>query len=211
MSQKPLVVAVTGGIGSGKSTVCDMFERAYGIAVIDADQVARDVVQPGEPALQEIVTAFGESVLDEHGEMDRAVVRDIVFKDPAKRKILEGILHPRIRTAMGDRISAIDGPYCLLGIPLLAEGRSNPLVDRVLVVDCPETLQIERVMKRDRLTETDAGAIMRAQADRKERLSIADDVIMNDGKPDDLSEQVGALHQRYLEIAECRDLARSDR
>tara|TARA_B100000676_G_scaffold224995_1_gene222560 strand:- start:134 stop:691 length:558 start_codon:yes stop_codon:yes gene_type:complete len=185
-----------------------MFERAYGIAVIDADQVARDVVQPGEPALQEIVTAFGESVLDEHGEMDRAVVRDIVFRDPAKRKMLEDILHPRIRTAMGDRISAIDGPYCLLGIPLLAEGRSNPLVDRVLVVDCPETLQIERVMKRDRLTEADAGAIMRAQADRKERLSIADDVIMNDGKPDDLSGQVGALHERYLEISERQDLAR---
>ena len=195
------VVAVTGGIGSGKSTVCRVFTERHGIGVIDADVVAREVVEPGSPALIAIVASFGGDVLGEDGRLDRARLRSIVFADPARRTELEAITHPAIRSRMREHVLAADGAYCLLGIPLLAEGGRNDLIDRVLVVDCLECLQIERVRARDHLTAADVAAIMRTQASRQARLRIADDVVVNDGDTAALAGRVDELHDMYLQLA----------
>ena len=166
---RAFVVGVTGGIGSGKTTVCNEFSRRHEVPVIDADAVAREVVEPGQPALDEVVEAFGPSVLDEQGGLDRAYLKRIVFADESKRKLLESLLHPRIRRLIDAQVHAIREPYCLLCIPLLAEGKDNELIDRILVVDCAETLQIARVRERDNLTEQEVMAIMRTQASREAR------------------------------------------
>jgi len=199
--KRAYVVGVTGGIGSGKSTVCRVFTERHGIAVIDADQVAREVVEPGRPALAAIVSSFGAEVLGSDGRLDRARLRGIVFADPARRTELEAITHPAIRHGMRAHVAAVDGAYCLLGIPLLAEGGRNDLIDRVLVVDCPEAVQIERVRARDHLTEAEVAAIMRTQASRETRLRIADDVVVNDGDTASLASRVDELHNMYLQLA----------
>jgi dephospho-CoA kinase len=199
--KRPLVIGVTGGIGSGKSTICTEFSR-YGIPVIDTDQVAREVVVPGSPGLAAVVAAFGAEVLAEDGALDRAVLRRIVFADPARRADLEAILHPRIRSRVRVLISEITTPYCLLGIPLLVEHGNSQQIDRVLVVDCAEEAQIARVIARDKLTEQEVAAIMRTQATRQERLDRADDVVMNDSDLSAIRAQVKTLHQRYLALAE---------
>ncbi len=199
--KRPYVVAVTGGIGAGKSTVCRVFTERHGICVIDADVVAREVVEPGSPALTAIVASFGRDVLGEDGRLDRARLRNIVFADPARRTELEGITHPAIRARMCEQVLVADGAYCLLGIPLLAEGGHNDLIDRVLVVDCLECLQIERVRARDHLTAADVAAIMRTQASRQARLHIADDVVVNDGDTAALAGRVDELHAMYLQLA----------
>jgi dephospho-CoA kinase len=199
--KRPLVIGVTGGIGSGKSTICTEFSR-FGIPVIDTDQVAREVVVPGSPGLAAVVAAFGAEVLAEDGVLDRAVLRRIVFADPARRAELEAILHPRIRSRVQTLISEITTPYCLLGIPLLVERGNSQRTDRVLVVDCPEEAQIARVIARDKLTEQEVAAIMRSQATRQERLERADDVIMNDSDLAAIQAQVKALHQRYLALTD---------
>ncbi len=195
------VVGVTGGIGSGKSTVCRLFTANHGVVVIDADQVAREVVEPGTPALAAIAASFGKEVLGDDGRLDRARLRGIVFADPARRAELEAITHPAIRSGMRAHVEALTGPYCLLGIPLLAEGGRNELIDRVLVVDCPAALQIERVRARDHLTEAEVAAIMRTQASREARLRIADDVVVNDGDTPSLAGRVDELHNMYLQLA----------
>lgn len=195
------VIGVTGGIGSGKTTVCDLFATRHDVPVVDADIVAREVVAPGEPALAELVEAFGADILTSVGELDRRKLKGIVFDDARKRKRLEAILHPRIRQRMREQLERIDTPYCLLCIPLLAEGGRNELIERVLVVDCDEDTQIARVRARDDLTDAQVMAIMRSQATREERLRIADDVILNDGDRDALIERVDALHRIYLEHA----------
>ena len=197
----PYVVAVTGGIGSGKSTVCRVFAERHGICVIDADVVAREVVEPGTPALAAIVAAFGRDVLASDGRLDRARLRSVVFANPARRTELESITHPAIRARMRSHVMAVEGAYCLLGIPLLAEGGHNDLVDRVLVVDCSESLQVARVRARDHLTEAEVAAIMRTQATREARLRIADDVIINEGDTAALAARVDELHTMYLQLA----------
>jgi dephospho-CoA kinase len=202
--RRPLVIGVTGGIGSGKSAVCAAFERR-GIPVIDTDQVAREVVLPGSEGLAEVVTAFGPSALTADGAMDRAAVRRLVFCDSANRIRLEAILHPRIRARVEEYLAQITAPYCLLGIPLLVERGNRSQVDRVLVVDCPEELQLARVMARDKLTEEETRAIMRSQASRQERLAQADDVVMNAGELSALGLQIDALHAAYLALASARD------
>lgn len=199
--KRAYVVGVTGGIGSGKSTVCRVFTDRHGIVVIDADQVAREVVEPGTPALAAIVAAFGAEVVGTDGRLDRARLRGIVFADPARRAELEAITHPAIRAGMRAHVEAVTGAYCMLGIPLLAEGGRNDLIDRVLVVDCPEALQIERVRARDHLTEAEVAAIMRTQASREARLRIADDVVVNDGDTASLAGRVDELHKMYLQLA----------
>ncbi|MGE0482807.1 MAG: dephospho-CoA kinase [Gammaproteobacteria bacterium] len=198
-----MVIAVTGGIGSGKSTVCALFAERHGVPVIDADQVAREIVEPGTPGLAEIVAAFGREVLDSEGRLDRRHLKAIVFADPRRRHQLEQILHPRIRARMQAHIDGVATPYCLLGIPLLAEGGGGKY-DRVLVVDCDEALQRQRVQVRDDLTEAEVTAIMRSQASRAARLAIADDVIVNDGSRNELLERVDALHGAYTELARSR-------
>ena len=199
--KRPYVVGVTGGIGAGKSTVCRVFTARHGICVIDADVVAREVVEPGSPTLAAIVASFGRDVLGADDRLDRARLRSIVFADPARRTELESITHPAIRAGMRAHVAAAASAYCLLGIPLLAEGGRNDLIDRVLVVDCPELLQIKRACARDHLTAAEVAAIMRTQASREARLRIADDVVVNDGDTAALAGRVDELHAMYLQLA----------
>lgn len=191
-------VAVTGGIASGKSAVCAAF-RALGRNVLDADEVARELVEPGQPALAEIVGRFGSGVLKEDGRLDRAGLRAHVFADAAARRQLESILHPRIRQTLGQRAAAAVGPYCLVAVPLLVESRDYDWVSRVLLVDVPESLQVSRVMRRDRVDATQAHAALAAQATRQARWAIATDVIINDGTLDDLRAPVAALDRLWCE------------
>jgi len=195
------VVALTGGVAAGKTAVTRRFE-AFGIHVYDADVAAREVVAPHEPALAEIEFAFGAGVLQSDGALDRRAMRERVFADPDARKKLEAIIHPRVRAWLRRRVGMDRGPYCMLAIPLLVENRAEyEWVDRVLVVDAPETLQIERLMRRDGVTRDAAQRVLDAQSARAQRLAIADDVIVNDGEEAALDSQVAALHARYLELA----------
>jgi dephospho-CoA kinase len=202
-SPQPFRVALTGGIASGKSTVADLF-AALGIPLIDTDLIAREVVEPGQPALASIVRAFGPEVLDAAGCLDRRRMRERIFADPTARQRLEAILHPAIRAEMERQSRVAGGPYQVLVIPLLTEGRRRDHVDRVLLVDVPEALQVERLMGRDGVSREQAQASLDAQATRAERLAIADDVIQNAGRVDDLKQQVRALHEKYLQFATAR-------
>ena len=198
---RPFRVALTGGIASGKSTVADLFAD-LGVPVIDTDLIARQVVAPGQPALEEIVARFGPGVLDAEGGLDRRRMRERIFSDPEARRGLEAILHPAIRAEMERQSAAAGGAYQLLVIPLLAEGGRRDHVDRVLLVDVPEELQLERLAGRDRVTAAQARASLEAQATRAQRLEIADDVISNTGPVDELRSKVAALHRKYLALAE---------
>jgi len=193
-------VALTGGIASGKSTVADLF-AALGVPVIDTDVIAREVVEPGQPALAQVAGAFGADVLDAEGGLDRKRMRERIFADADARRRLQAILHPAIRAEMERQSQAAGGPYQVLVIPLLAEGGRRDHVDRVLLVDVPEELQIQRVMWRDGVSHQQAQASLDAQATRAQRLEMADDVLRNTGRVDDLREQVAKLHQRYLALA----------
>ena len=195
------MVALTGGVASGKSAVARRFE-SLGIGVYDADVAAREVVAPGEPALVEIQSVFGAGVLQADGALDRRAMRDRVFADPGARKKLEAIVHPRVRAWLRRRVGMDRGPYCMLAIPLLVENRAEyQWVDRVLLVDAPEALQVERLMQRDGVTREHAERMLDAQSTRAQRLAMADDVIMNDGEESALDAQVAALHARYLKLA----------
>jgi len=196
----PLRIGLTGGIASGKSTVARLFE-ARGVPVLDTDQIARDVVEPGQPALAAVVEAFGPTVLAPGGRLDRPTLRTRVFGDTAARRRLEAILHPAIRAELVRRSATAGGPYQVWVIPLLVEGGRIDRVDRVLVVDCPPDLQVERLVARDGGTEAAARAILAAQASREQRLAAADDVIVNDGSEAGLAPQVAALDARYRALA----------
>jgi dephospho-CoA kinase len=196
------VIGLTGGIGSGKSYAAELF-RARGAAIVDTDVIARDLTGPGGAAMAAIRAAFGESVIDARGALDRAAMRDLAFADPAQRKRLEAILHPLIRAESAAKVAAADAPYTLLAVPLLVEsGTYRDRVDRVLVVDCSEQTQVDRVVARSGLTPQAVRAIMAAQATRAERLAVADDVIDNDGDVDALRRQVAALDAAYRRLAE---------
>ena len=195
-----LVIGLTGGIGSGKTEVGVRFAQC-GVPVIDTDQLARELVEPGQPALVEIVTAFGPDCLDDRGRLRRDHLRERVFADPDGLQRLEAILHPRIRALMQARVAELDTPYCMVVIPLLVETGMTDLVDRILVVDVPEAEQIRRVMARDKVPEEHAHRILAAQARRDQRLERADDVLENIGDLDLLNRQVAALHARYLVLA----------
>lgn len=197
-------VGLTGGVGAGKSVVAALFSE-LGAAVIDTDLIARALVAPGQAALAEIRAAFGDTVIASDGTLDRAALRRAVFADAAARRRLEAILHPRIRREVEDALLAVRAPYALVVIPLLVEtGGYRELLDRVLVVDCPEAMQLARVMARSALTRDEAAAILAVQAGRLERLAVADDVIENTGAPDALLPQVAALHRKYLELSAAR-------
>jgi dephospho-CoA kinase len=199
----PFRVALTGGIASGKTTVANLF-AALGVPVIDTDVIARQVVEPGQSALAEVVAAFGPEVLDADGRIDRRRLRERIFADPAARQRLEAILHPAIRAEMERQSREAGGAYQVLVIPLLTEGRRRDHVDRVLLVDVPEELQVQRLMMRDGVTHEQAQASLNAQASRAERLAMADDVVRNTGCVDDLRERVAALHAQYLALAAAR-------
>lgn len=192
---------MTGGIAAGKSAVASRFER-LGVGVHDADVAAREVVAPRSAALAEIEFVFGRGVLRPDGSLERRAMRERVFADPAARRQLEAIIHPRVRSWLQRRAAADRGPYCLLAIPLLTEHRADyRWVDRVLLVDAPEDLQRDRLIRRDGLTGSTARRMLAAQASRPQRLAIADDVIVNDGDEAALDAAVAALHARYLKLA----------
>jgi dephospho-CoA kinase len=199
--QRPFVVGVTGGIGSGKTTVCREFQK-LGAPMVDTDQVAREVVAPGTPGLAAVVDAFGPEVLMADGQLDRRRVRQLVFASPDLRLRLEAILHPLIRQATDAQVAAAGYPYCLVCIPLLVERGGGNRVDRVLVIDCPPEVQTARVMVRDELTAPEVAAIMRSQASREDRLAAAHDVLENSGDIANLRPQIAALHARYLQLAD---------
>jgi dephospho-CoA kinase len=201
---KHLRVGLTGGIGSGKSTVASIFGE-LGVLVIDADRLAHELTAPGGAAIEAIRAAFGPDYLDSHGALDRARMREKVFADPAAKSRLESILHPMIRAETERRAARATSLYVILMIPLLVEtGEPRARCDRVLVVDCPESTQIERVMARSGLAREAVEAIMSAQVSRTERLRYADDVIDNGGPAEALRPQVEELHARYLALAKER-------
>jgi dephospho-CoA kinase len=195
-----LRIGLTGGIASGKSAVADAFARR-GVPIIDADLIAREVVEPDQPAFAAVTAAFGNGILGPDGRLDRRRLRQIVFADPERRRTLEGILHPAIRAEVAARVRAVTAPYVVVAIPLLAESGRRNTVDRVLVVDCPESLQVERLLARDVETPEGAAAILRAQATPAARRAIADDLLTNDGSLAALDAAVGRLHDRYLALA----------
>lgn len=195
-----LRIGLTGGIASGKSTVAALFVE-LGAGLVDTDVLARELVEPGSPALAEIREAFGTAVIDTEGRLDRPRMRALVFADPALRRTLERIMHPAIRRRALELAAASTAPYVMIAVPLLVETGFAEHVDRVLVVDCPEALQIERLVKRDGLATAEAQAMLAAQATRSERLAAADDLVDNAGSLESTREQVRALHARYLELA----------
>ncbi|MNQ83734.1 Dephospho-CoA kinase [compost metagenome] len=195
------VVAITGGIGSGKTTVANQF-ATLGIEVIDADLIAREVVEPGTPALTAIASHFGPGILDEQGRLDRRVLRERIFSEPAAKHWLNALLHPLIRSEMLRQCAAASSPYCLLVVPLLVENRLMNLADRVLVIDVDEATQIERTCRRDGVSRAQAEAILAAQASRAERLAVADDVLDNQsGTSETILARILALHETYLAFA----------
>jgi dephospho-CoA kinase len=193
-------VGLTGGIASGKSMVANLF-AAQGIPIIDTDLLARQIVEPGQPGLAAVVAAFGNDVLRPDGTLDRALLRSMVFADPAKRKQLDGLLHPLIMAAAMRAGETAGGDYQIFAVPLLVETAFDKLMDRVLVVDCDPELQRQRLMSRDNESAESADAIIASQATRQERLAIADDVILNDGTLRELEAAVERLHRQYL--AQC--------
>jgi dephospho-CoA kinase len=195
-----LRIGLTGGIGSGKSTVCRLFAD-LGVPVIDTDRIAHAIVAPGKQALGLLAEAFGPDILDGEGALDRAVLRERVFRDEAMRERLEAILHPLIRKQLHSRLETLDAPYVIIAIPLLLEKGWQSEVDRILVVDADEAAQIERTMRRDGVSSELVQRIMQAQVSRTERVEAAGDIIYNNGRKDALKARVDELHQRYLRMA----------
>jgi dephospho-CoA kinase len=198
--KSPLVIGLTGGIGSGKTVVSDLFAK-LGIAIIDTDLISRQVVTPQQPAWQQIVEHFGKEILLANQTLDRRLLRDKIFANAADRQWLETLLHPLIRAEMNQQIQQAQSSYLIAVIPLLTETGPNPLIDRILVVDAPEQLQINRTVQRDQTSKEAVSAIMTQQTPRQIRLSYADDVLENSGDLAQLRTAVEALHQKYLQIA----------
>ncbi|WP_164838431.1 dephospho-CoA kinase [Pseudomonas sp. BAY1663] len=196
---KPWILGLTGGIGSGKTAVADHF-ASLGVHVVDADQAARWVVEPGRPALRQIAEHFGEGILLPNGELDRAALRERVFRRPEERKWLEQLLHPLIRAEIARHLALAESPYAIMVSPLLVESGQYRQVDRVLVVDVPEALQIQRTIGRDQASEEQVRAILKVQAGREERLRHADDVLLNDRDLSWLESEVERLHRFYLTL-----------
>lgn len=195
-----LRIGLTGGIGCGKSTVGKMFSK-LGVPVIDADKIARELVGVGSVALAEITTHFGPTILDSNGCLNRPALRQRVFNNLEDKAWLENLLHPLIRSQIEKQVKNACYPYCIIDIPLLVENQAFDLIDRTLVVDTTETLQMQRTTRRDKQSEKDVTKILQAQASREDRLSAADDVIENESTFEVLQLQVEQLHHTYLKLA----------
>ena len=196
-----LVIGLTGGIGSGKSTVTKCF-ASLGVPVIDADKITRELVKPGKAALKEIEAHFGQDIIQTDGLLNRDWLRARIFENPNERKILEGILHPRAKKYAKKIISKLKSPYCIFCVPLLLESGWDDMVQRILVIDVPRDLQIKRTMKRDGISKSQVETIINTQIDRDSRLAAADDLLTNMGSKASLLKQVNDLHKQYLELAE---------
>jgi dephospho-CoA kinase len=195
-----LVIGLTGGIGSGKTTVANLFQ-AKKVPIIDADIIAREVTAPGQPALQSMIDYFGPDIIDFEGKLKRHVLRELIFCDPRKRLWLESLLHPLIQQAMRAKIEQIKAPYCIVVIPLLIETGPYPYIDRILVVDSEQDLQIARVASRDEIPADTILNMIKSQTSRELRLDKADDVISNNTDLANLTNQVEKLHQFYLSLS----------
>ena len=196
----PMRVGLTGGIGSGKTTVKKYFD-GLGVPTIDADEISHDITRPGLTAFYEIVALFGKECLDEAGNLNRQYLRELIFARPAMKKQLEAIIHPRVRRRIQEFLTRVTYPYCIICIPLLLETGRQATMDRVLVVDAPEELQIARVSRRDSASEDQTRSIIKTQISREERLRYAHDIIVNDGNIDDLKKKVVNLHGEYIELS----------
>ena len=199
-----LKIGLTGGIGSGKSTVSTLFEQ-LNTPVIDADIIAHQLVAVGQPALAKIQQTFGSNILQLEGSLDRKKLRELVFSNPLEKQKLEAIIHPLVYQTIQTEIKRLTAPYCIISIPLLFESNMTSLVDRILVVDCPEEQQIERLLKRDDMTTKRIQSIINSQISRDFRNSKANDLIDNSGSNDRLAEQVKTLHNCYISISICLD------
>lgn len=198
MAHLTLKVGLTGGIACGKTTITNQFAQ-LGVPTVDADIIAHALVEPGQPALESIIQAFGAELIDNNGRLNRDQLRRLVFADDRHRQRLEAILHPLIKKTMLEQVADLKVPYCLLSIPLLIEKQWFDIVDRVIVVDCPPALQCQRLQARDGLNDDEIESIINAQACRTQRLAMADDVIYNYGNREYLHKQVLALHQQYTD------------
>lgn len=197
----PWILGLTGGIGSGKTAAARCFSE-LGVHVVDADQAARWVVEPGQPALEEIVQRFGVEILQPNGTLNRAALRQRIFQEAEQRRWLESVLHPRIQIAIDEHLAQAQSPYAILVSPLLIESGQSQQTQRVLVVDVPESVQIARTMARDQVDEAQVQAIINAQMSRPERLRQAHDVLVNQHSPEHLAQEVKRLHEFYLSLKE---------
>ncbi|MDX1372907.1 MAG: dephospho-CoA kinase [Nitrososphaeraceae archaeon] len=195
-----LKIGLTGGIGSGKSTICKFFNE-LGVPVIDADEIAHELVEPEKPAFKKIIKSLGNQYVTEEGKLDRKKLRNDIFTNDKLKKKLETILHPLIFEEIENRISLLNYPYCVVSIPLLIETDAQDKVDRILVVDIPEEIQIDRARIRDETDRIKIIKIIKTQEKRSKRLDVADEIIKNDGNIEELREQVTELHKNYLKIA----------
>lgn len=194
-----LKIGLTGGIGSGKSTVCKIFSE-FGVPVIDADIIAHSLVRPGMPALEEIAKTFGKELISNDGTLDRKKIRDQIFANDTERKKLENILHPAVYKEISVQVENINSKYCIISIPLLIETDASDTVDRILVIDVPRELQLQRASNRDKTNKSDIKSIIDSQISREDRLAAADDIVNNDGNIENLHRQISGLHEYYSDI-----------
>ena len=192
-----MIIGLTGGIGSGKTAVSDAFQD-LGITIVDADLASRIVVQKGKPSLKKIAEHFGNDILNENSELDRAKLREIIFNSDEEKNWLESLLHPAIANQIQDELKASSSPYTILVSPLLLETNQKEYCNKVLVVDVPVELQVERTLKRDQVPEDQVKSIIKAQISRKNRLEFADEVIINDGSLEELHSTVMKFHQKFI-------------
>lgn len=196
-----LKIGLTGGIGCGKTTAVDAF-RALGVSIIDADKIAKEIVNPGQQALKEIEQSFGKEIILENGELNRTLLKEKIFSDPKALVQLEGILHPRIRAEIEIQISDHQNkPYIIVDVPLLVEKNYTKMFDRIIVVDCMPEQQLKRVRMRDEMSDTAIKKITQAQASRKERLHFATDILDNTGDVDSLLSQINVLHNELVSLS----------
>jgi dephospho-CoA kinase len=196
-----IIIGLSGGIASGKTTVANLFNEHFNIDIVDADIVAREVVAVGSDGLKQITDHFGEAILLEDGALNRSKLRELIFSDPTEKQWLNDLLHPMIRNKIDSDLSKVTSPYALLVAPLLVENQMQGMADRVLIVDVPKEVQIERTMSRDNVSKEQVTSILKSQASREQRLAVADDVIKNHTKNQELLPQITDLHQKYLAIS----------
>ncbi|MCL4168240.1 UNVERIFIED_CONTAM: hypothetical protein GTU68_031573 [Idotea baltica] len=196
-----IIIGLSGGIASGKTTVANLFNEHFNIDIVDADIVAREVVAVGSDGLKQITDRFSETILLEDGSLNRSKLRELIFSDPTEKQWINDLLHPMIRNKIDSDLSKVTSPYGLLVAPLLVENQMQSMADRVLIVDVPTEVQIERTMSRDNVSREQVASILKSQASREQRLAVADDVIKNHTKNQELLPQITDLHQKYLAIS----------